>query len=1124
MGSVKPRVLVPSRYAIDVEPIPPHNKNNKEVHLHYLKHLKESAETLREIVEEAKVKRPLDGSIVSACRYTKHSQELLEYVIGTCLKVVNQRDKKHVPTLVITKKQVTFKEQCDTSNSNTYKQVEQLNTQKTNVHVPPSTRVNCCTNASGSQPRSNTKKNRISLAKGVNKKKVEECLRINKSNLRTTNHVDSSSSSKRTVIGDSVITGGNIHDYVSDTDELNYIKVLVGSNLDTISFEYMMKSSPIFHVSKASKNQIMVIGSSLKPLALLYRSIVLQEEGSILRTPQQNGVVERRNHTLVEAARTMLSFSKAPMFMWEEAVATACYTQNRSLIHTCHNKTLYELVHNKKPNLTFFGVFGSLCYPTNDSDDLGKLQPMADIGIFDGFAPSKKAYRIYNKRTRRIMETIHIQFNELTEQMAHVQLSTGPAPTFLMPGQISLGLVPNPVPAAPYVPPTNKEWEILFQPMFDEFLEPPRAERPVSLAPAVSVPVNSASTPSSTTIDQDAPSPCHSPSYSALQSPSLHQGVAVESTLMEDNPFAPIDNDPFINVFALEPTFEASSSGDLIKPKNFKSAITKDCWFQAMEDEIHEFDRFYVWELVPQPDCVMIIALKWIYKVKLDEYGDVLKNKARLVAKGYRQEEGIEFEESFASVLKEEVYVSQTEGFVDPDHRTYVYRLKMALYSLKQAPRVWYQASPTKKHLEELKWVFRCLRGTINWSLWYPKDTAMALTAYANVDHADYQLADIFTKALPRERFEFLLPRLGMKSMSLETLKRLQEGEEDKLLSSNIIYLYVCNGVGSTCANIMADLNILANDVLVEQAPAITPLIKTDDQILPVNKWVPIGKSNYILDVLKSQRNPIFPIAVALLKNTNFFRAFTASSMIPAIYLQQFWDTIYALDITPTNDNNPFVAPPSSDIVIDYVNTLGYLSTLKNMSVMSVNALYQPRRAVLSMINMCLTGKTTGYDRLRHPEESSYCFGWKEEDRSSAYPIATKVTKPKAAKVIKPAGDQAPKKRKLVKETSDDPLPAKRSKDGVGKRHKAKSPLKLIDEPNDEGVPVEEPAHDDEEADLQRALELSLKEQGERTQGPACPVVLREPDSEKLRPLLEVQGKGKEKVVEEQAAHDLLTI
>ncbi|GJZ18626.1 retrovirus-related pol polyprotein from transposon TNT 1-94 [Tanacetum coccineum] len=152
---------------------------------------------------------------------------------------------------------------------------------------------------------------------------------------------------------------------------------------------------------------------------------------------------------------------------------------------------------------------------------------------------------------------------------------------------------------------------------------------------------------------------------------------------------------------------------------------------------------------------------------------------------------------------------------------------------------------------------------------------------------------------------------------------------------------------------------------------------------------------------------------------------------------------------------------------------------------------------------------------------------------------AAKVTKPAGDKTPKPTATQPPKpkpaptqpskavsekKRKLVKETPDEPSPAKRSKGRlVGKRRKPKSPLKLVDEPSDEGVPVEEPAHTIEEADLQRALKLSLKEQAERTQGPAHPVVLREPDSGKYQPPLEVQGKGKEKVVDEQAAHDLLT-
>nr|GEZ56825.1 integrase, catalytic region, zinc finger, CCHC-type, peptidase aspartic, catalytic [Tanacetum cinerariifolium] len=187
-----------------------------------------------------------------------------------------------------------------------------------------------------------------------------------------------------------------------------------------------------------------------------YERICIFHQKTVPITPQQNGVVERRNRTLVKAVRTMLIFSKAPMFLWAEAVATACYTKNRSLIHTHHHKTPYELVHNKNPGLTFFRVFGTLCYPTNDNEDLGKLQPTSDTGIFVGYAPSKKGYRIYNKRTRRIMETIHVQFDELAEPMAPVHLSTGPAPTFLTPGEISSGLVPNPVPATPYAPPPIK--------------------------------------------------------------------------------------------------------------------------------------------------------------------------------------------------------------------------------------------------------------------------------------------------------------------------------------------------------------------------------------------------------------------------------------------------------------------------------------------------------------------------------------------------------------------------------------------------------------------------------------------------------------------------------------------
>ncbi|GJV81528.1 retrovirus-related pol polyprotein from transposon TNT 1-94 [Tanacetum coccineum] len=970
-----------------------------------------------------------------------------------------------------------------TENENLKAQIQTKMKSVTKDHVIPTVlapEVNCCTNASRSQPRSKTKKNRISPANGVNKKKVEVHPRTNKSNLRTTNHVDSSSSSKRTVINsnsDSVCQTCNkclifanhdmcVVDYLQSvkaptfihniynvvrkvkptgriftlgeqcpltrltapkvvyakqneyqvvqivlwyldsgcsknmTGDRSWLRNFVKKFIGTIRFrndhfgaimgygDYVIGDSVIsrvYYVEGVGHNLFLVGQFCDSDLEFAFRKHTcyvrdtdnvelikglprLKFEKDHLCSVCQLGKSKKHTHkpkpenTNLEVLNTLHMDLCGPMrvqtingkkyilvivddysrFTWVKFLRskdetptvvikfmkqiqiglnkTVRYVRtdngtefvNKDLtdyyehVGIFHQKTvprtpqqngkLWRLLVTPKtdpsftPVMTFFRVFGALCYPTNDSEDLGKLQPTADIGIFVGYAPSKKGYRIYNKRTRRIMETIHVQFDEVTEEMALVQLT-------------------------PYVPPTNKELEILFQLMFDQYLEPPRVERPVSPAPAVSVPVNLAGTSLSTTIDQDAPSPSHSPSSSALQSPSLHQGVVADSTLMEDNPFAPVDNHPFINIFAMKPSSEASSSGILVQQNLLMSLkyfiitgnearITR--WITLMAIPLGWYPPENNWQPMPYGACITLYCQKSNQKtsnlqllkiaVKLDEYGDVLKNKARLVAKGYRQEEGIDFEESFAPVarieairifianaasknmtiyqmdvkttflngeLKEEVYVSQPEGFVDPDHPTHVYRLKKALYGLKQAPRAWYDtlsrflldnkfskgavdptlftqktgkhillvqiyvddiifastdpkaceifsyemsskfqmsmmgqmsfflglqvsqnpggifinqskfaleilkkfgmdscdpvdtpmvdrlkldedplgipASPTKKYLEALKRVFRYLRGTINWGLWYSKDTAMALTAYADADHAGCQ-------------------------------------------------------------------------------------------------------------------------------------------------------------------------------------------------------------------------------------------------------------------------------------------------------------------------------------------------------------------------------------------------
>ncbi|GKB36469.1 retrovirus-related pol polyprotein from transposon TNT 1-94 [Tanacetum coccineum] len=158
-----------------------------------------------------------------------------------------------------------------------------------------------------------------------------------------------------------------------------------------------------------------------------YEKVGISHETSVARSPQQNGVIERRNRTLIKAARTMLIYAKAPLFLWAEAVATTCYTQNRSIIRLRHGKTPYELLQDKLPDLSVFHVFGAICYPTNDSENLGKLQPKADI-----------------------------DFDELTA-MASEHSSSGPALHEMTPATISLGLVPNPPPSTPFVPPSRTD-------------------------------------------------------------------------------------------------------------------------------------------------------------------------------------------------------------------------------------------------------------------------------------------------------------------------------------------------------------------------------------------------------------------------------------------------------------------------------------------------------------------------------------------------------------------------------------------------------------------------------------------------------------------------------------------
>ncbi|GJS96925.1 retrovirus-related pol polyprotein from transposon TNT 1-94 [Tanacetum coccineum] len=350
-----------------------------------------------------------------------------------------------------------------------------------------------------------------------------------------------------------------------------------------------------------------------------YEKVGISHETSVARSPQQNGVVERRNRTLIEATGTMLIYAKASLFLWEEAVSTTCYTQNRSIIHLHHGKTPYELLHDKLPDLSFFHVFGALCYPTNDSENLGKLQPKADI-----------------------------DFDELTA-MASEHSSSGPALHEMTPATISSGLVPNPPPSASFVPPLRTNWDILFQPLFDKLLTPPPSvDDPASevVAPINEVvapePAASTGSPSSTTVDQDATSPSISQTTPEIESPVIPDDVEEDN---HDLDVAHIDNDPYFGILIPEVPSNQSSSTDTIhtivhpdhqiskhnskwtkdhpleniicklarpvstrlqlheqalfcyydafltavEPKTYKDALTQSFWIEAMQEKLNEF-------------------------------------------------------------------------------------------------------------------------------------------------------------------------------------------------------------------------------------------------------------------------------------------------------------------------------------------------------------------------------------------------------------------------------------------------------------------------------------------------------------------------------------------------------
>nr|GEZ45064.1 hypothetical protein [Tanacetum cinerariifolium] len=430
--------------------------------------------------------------------------------------------------------------------------------------------------------------------------------------------------------------------------------------------------------------------------------------------------MEKTLMTLVEAAKTMLIFSCAPLFLWAEAIATACFTQNRSIIHRRFSKTPYELINGRKPDISFLHVFGALCYLKNDREDIGKLGAKGDIGFLIGYSADSCAYRIYNQRTKKIMETMNVSFDELSA-MAFEQRSSKSGLQSMTSRQISSGLNLTYAPSTITTQqPSEGELDLLFEAMYDDYIggQPSATGRTI---PTAQEPQVRQTSTASTTIADIAPTPTNLSSL-VTNIPITSQDVN------ELNSNAMVNGNMFVNPSANASTSDHPLEQVIGEPS--RSVLTRnqlrsdgDMCMYALT-----FKRLDVWVLVPAPDNISPLTLKWLFKNKHDVEQTVIRNKSRLVVRGYRQEEGIDFKESFAPVarmeairiflaydahksfmvfqmdvkiaflhgsLKEDMYVCQPEGFIDADHPSHVYKLKKALYGLKQEPKAWYNELST---------------------------------------------------------------------------------------------------------------------------------------------------------------------------------------------------------------------------------------------------------------------------------------------------------------------------------------------------------------------------------------------------------------------------------------------
>ncbi|KAI3510729.1 hypothetical protein L1887_17862 [Cichorium endivia] len=472
-------------------------------------------------------------------------------------------------------------------------------------------------------------------------------------------------------------------------------------------------------------------------------------------TPQQNGMVERRNVTLVEAARSMLNFANLPLSFWTEAIATACFVHNRSIINKRLQMTPYKILNGRKPNVKFFHIFGCRSFIKNNKDHLGKFVPKSDEAIFMGYSCKFVAYLVLNRRTRVIEESFDIEFD-----YQYLWRKQAQGILYVMEADILVGHQP--------IQTIEIDYDLLFDPQETTTHaevqqvqgEPPL---PIQVKGELLLPTHVDRIPQSEGDHQHSKDEKNSSTDASNDAPififEADEEISAEESHIQD---ITLENPDFIqeivppeSVPTMIPRLHKwtrnhppnqivgnPSSGiqtrskksiqdechfatyiNKFEPKTIFDALDDDDWIKAMEEELSEFERNKVWDLVRRPANHTIIGTRWVFRNKVDDLGTVVRNKARLVAKGYSQIEGLDYDETYEPVawleairiflayaahkniivhqmdvksaflqgnLQEVVYLQQPRGFEDLSRPNHVYRLNKSVYGLKQSPRVCY--------------------------------------------------------------------------------------------------------------------------------------------------------------------------------------------------------------------------------------------------------------------------------------------------------------------------------------------------------------------------------------------------------------------------------------------------